>query len=395
MSLRIRLALAAVGIVVATACASVVVGDLAARGATDGTTGRPGFTIVVVTIICGIPAIALAVWLARAVVYPINRAAELAEAVLAGRDIPSVVLGGHGDVDGLIAAIVAVQHALATVLSDVRSAADRLGAIEGGTTAALDHEESAVRAFSGAAAEIAAAVVQITATSERLLDSTETVMARAREAAAVADEGRDGIEQMTDSMQHLDEAMNAFSRKLASISQRAAGITAVVTTIAKVAEQTNLLSVNATIEAEKAGESGRGFRIVAQEIRRLADQTGQSTKDIERLVRDMQAAVAGGTMEMDRFRNEVSGRMREVATVSEQLGRIIDPVQVVTGSMERIHEGMATQLEGARHIRRAIESLRGDVANSAASVDALKASVTCIRETVADLESALSVVRPA
>jgi len=78
-----------------------------------------------------------------------------------------------------------------------------------------------------------------------------------------------------------------------------------ITTIAKVAEQTNLLSVNATIEAEKAGESGRGFRIVAQEIRRLADQTAQATKDIERMVRDMQAAVAGGTMEMDRFRNEV------------------------------------------------------------------------------------------
>jgi methyl-accepting chemotaxis protein len=126
---------------------------------------------------------------------------------------------------------------------------------------------------------------------------------------------------MTASMQQLDEALDSFTRKLATISQRAGGITAVVTTIAKVADQTNLLSVNATIEAEKAGESGRGFRIVAQEIRRLADQTALATKDIERMVRDMQAAVSSGTMEMDRFRAEVSRRIGDVAGVSEKLRR--------------------------------------------------------------------------
>jgi FAD/FMN-containing dehydrogenase len=145
------------------------------------------------------------------------------------------------------------------------------------------------------------------------------------------------LERLVDVLD-LDDAMNAFTRKLATISQRASGITAVVTTIAKVAEQTNLLSVNATIEAEKAGESGRGFRIVAQEIRRLADQTALATKDIERMVRDMQAAVAGGTMEMDRFRNEVNGRIGEVAEVSEKLGRVIEPVQSVTHALEQVHD---------------------------------------------------------
>jgi methyl-accepting chemotaxis protein len=82
--------------------------------------------------------------------------------------------------------------------------------------------------------------------------------------------------------------------------------------------------------------------------------------------------------------------MREVAEVSEQLGRIIDPVHAVTGSLEQIHEGMVAQVEGGRQVRNAMESLRGDAAESAASIDAFTASIMAIRETTADLEAATS-----
>ena len=196
-------------------------------------------------------------------------------------------------------------------------------------------------------------------------------------------------------MQQLDEAMNAFTRKLATISQRASGITAVVTTIAKVADQTNLLSVNATIEAEKAGESGRGFRIVAQEIRRLADQTALATKDIERMVRDMQTAVSSGTMEMDRFRNEVSARIGEVAEVSASLGRIIEPVQAVTQSLDQVHGGVEAQSQGARQIRDAMEMLRANAGDSAASLAMLTGAVDEFRRGIGELNAEAAKFRTA
>ncbi len=192
---------------------------------------------------------------------------------------------------------------------------------------------------------------------------------------------------MTASMQQLDDAMNAFTRKLSTISQRASGITSVVTTIAKVADQTNLLSVNATIEAEKAGESGRGFRIVAQEIRRLADQTALATKDIERMVRDMQAAVSSGTMEMDRFRSEVSARIGEVKTVSEKLGQIIEPVQSVTRSLEHVHDGMQIQSQGAQQIRNTMQSLLAGADESAASMAIFSATLDELRHSIAELNT--------
>ncbi len=393
MSLRTRLALAALGIVIATAVtiAAVVVVVARVDGLPPGTAWAPprlAIAFAAAALLAALSAVGAALWVADSIARPLREAAGLAEAVAAGRAAPTVVLGGGAESGRILAAIVGLQHAFGNILTAVRAAGGRLDAMEADTSDALRHEQRAVRAFGGSASEIAAAVAEISATSEQLLGATGEVMTSARKAAGVADDGREGLDRMAASIQHLDEAMNAFTRKLATISQRAAGITAVVTTIAKVAEQTNLLSVNATIEAEKAGESGRGFRIVAQEIRRLADQTAQSTKDIERLVRDMQAAVAGGTMEMDRFRNEVSSRMAEVAAVSEQLGRIIAPVQSVTQALERVHEGMATQSEGARHIRAAMETLRGDAAESAASLEAFASAVAAVRGAASELNAA-------
>jgi methyl-accepting chemotaxis protein WspA len=375
MSLPARLILFALVLVLGTAAATAV----ACRFAS------PLAAAVIGAAVAALPAAAAGLRLARGIEAPLGEAAATAEAIAAGDLDRRVILGGRHGLGRLPAAVVAMQHTLAGLVERIRTSGQRLIAVEADTKAALTGQERAVGGFSTATQEISTAVAQISATSEQLLTATGGVMEVARDAAGAADEGREGLERMTASMQQLDEAMNAFTRKLATISQRASGITAVVTTIAKVADQTNLLSVNATIEAEKAGESGRGFRIVAQEIRRLADQTALATKDIERMVRDMQAAVAGGTMEMDRFRNEVSGRIGEVAEVSEKLGRVIEPVHSVTRALEQVHESMASQSEGARQIRAAMESLRGDAADSASSVTVFSASLAELRAAIAEL----------
>nr|WP_304949706.1 methyl-accepting chemotaxis protein [Verrucomicrobium spinosum] len=111
-----------------------------------------------------------------------------------------------------------------------------------------------------------------------------------------------------------------------------------VTTITKVADQTNLLSLNAAIEAEKAGEYGRGFAVVATEIRRLADQTAVATSDIEQMVKEMQSAVSAGVMGMDRFSEEVRRGAEVVDQVGTQLTEIIEKVQTLTPSFETVNE---------------------------------------------------------
>ena len=338
-------------------------------------------------LVVGLPGVLAALWLARSIAAPVRQSLAVAESIAEGDLTAAVPSGGDDEVGRLLGAFGRMTRSLGGLIGRIQSAGEQLSHVESEASGALAQQDRVIRNFSGSATEISTAVAEISATSEKLLEATSDVTQAAREAARVADEGRGGLESMTASMKHLDDTMNAFTRKLATISQRAAGITSVVTAIAKVADQTNLLSVNATIEAEKAGESGRGFRIVAQEIRRLADQTALATKDIERMVRDMQAAVSSGTMEMDRFRNEVSQRIAEVADVSATLGRIIEPVQSVTRSLEHVHEGMQTQSQGARQIRDAMDSLRDGAGDSAASMAVFTATLDELRRSIAALNA--------
>jgi methyl-accepting chemotaxis protein len=341
-------------------------------------------------VVIGIPGVLASLWLARSITSPVRQAVEVAESIAAGDLTATVQTSQTMEIGRLLDALDTMTRGLGGLIGRIQAAGERLSSVEADAAEALRRQDRSVRSFGESASEVSAAVSQISATSEQLLESTGRVTEIAREAAGVADAGRDGLASMTDSMQKLDEAMNAFTRKLATISQRAAGITSVVTTIAKVADQTNLLSVNATIEAEKAGESGRGFRIVAQEIRRLADQTALATKDIERMVRDMQTAVSSGTMEMDRFRGEVGQRIGEVAHVSEQLGRVIEPVQTVTQALEHVHEGMKTQSQGARQIRNSIESLTEGAGASSASMAVFANSLDTLRRAIREMNAEAS-----
>ena len=162
---------------------------------------------------------------------------------------------------------------------------------------------------------------------------------------------------MDQTMRQLAESTGSIGSKLSVISERAANINLVVTTITKVADQTNLLSINAAIEAEKAGEYGRGFLVVAREIRRLADQTAVATLDIENLVRLMQDAVSAGVMQMDKFSEEVRSGVARIADVNGQTGKIIEEVHALSGRFQQVSEGVQNQAVGAGQISEAMAQL--------------------------------------
>ncbi len=130
-----------------------------------------------------------------------------------------------------------------------------------------------------------------------------------------------------------------------------------VTTITKVADQTNLLSLNAAIEAEKAGEYGRGFAVVATEIRRLADQTAVATYDIDQMVKAIQSAVSAGVMSMDKFSEEVRRGVQVIQEVGGQLSQVILQVQALAPRFEAVTEGMQAQATGAGQITEALTQL--------------------------------------
>jgi methyl-accepting chemotaxis protein WspA len=195
---------------------------------------------------------------------------------------------------------------------------------------------------------------------------------------------------MDATMRQLERATSSISARLAAIREKAADISGVVTTITKVADQTNLLSVNAAIEAEKAGEQGLGFLVLAREIRRLADQTAVATLDIEQMVRHMQSAVTAGVMEMDRFAEEVRRGVASVEQIGGQMGQIIGQVQTLSERFDSVNHGMRSQSQGARQISEAMSQLTDGARQSATSLREFNAATAHLRDAVGGLKQEIS-----
>jgi len=205
--------------------------------------------------------------------------------------------------------------------------------------------------------EVVATTQEIAATSQELARTMQDVTTVADDTATAAASSQAGLSQMATIMQQMEAATRTIAEKLSAIQERADDITTVITTITKVADQTNLLSLNAAIEAEKAGEYGRGFAVVAREIRRLADQTAVATLAIERIIHEMRAAVSAGVMGMDQFAHEVQQGVEHMRTVGQQLGQIIAQVQALTPRFDTVNQGMQAQAKGAQQISSAMEQL--------------------------------------
>lgn len=196
-------------------------------------------------------------------------------------------------------------------------------------------------------------------------------------------------------MGKIGAASDLINSRLALLSEKASNIGMVVTTISKVADQTNLLSLNAAIEAEKAGEHGRGFAVVAREIRRLADQTAIATFDIEQIVKEMQSAVSAGVMGIDKFADEVRRGREAIDEVTTQLTDIIVQVQTLPPSFESVNEGVQSQSIGASQISEALAQLSVASQQTADSLRQSNMAIEQLNDASRGLQSGVARFAPA
>ena len=286
---------------------------------------------------------------------------------------------------------------MANSLSDLVSQVQESGIVVNGSAVHLAsssrQHESGAQETAATTVEIGATAKEISATSQELVKTVKEVAQVAEQTTTMAGNGQSGLLRMQETMVQVMSAASGISGKLNVLNDKAGSISQVVTTIAKVADQTNLLSLNAAIEAEKAGEYGRGFSVVATEIRRLADQTAVASHDIEQTVKEMQAAVSSGVMSVDKFSEEVRRGVQEVNQVSAQLNEIIQHVQALTPRFESVNEGMQMHALGAQQISSALSQLGESTQHTVQSLRESNVTIERLNEASGLLRSAVSQFR--
>jgi methyl-accepting chemotaxis protein WspA len=332
----------------------------------------------------------VALWLARTITRPIREAALVTDRVASG-DLSVTCNGQAPGEAGLL------LHSIRKMIADLRSL---IGKIQRSSITLLStateiaatsrQQEQSVYDYSASANQAAAAVNEISATSQDLLKTMNEVNQVSNQTARMASTGQQSLAGMDQTMRQLAESTGSIGSKLAVISERAANINVVVTTITKVADQTNLLSINAAIEAEKAGEYGLGFLVVAREIRRLADMTAVATLDIERMVKEMQYSVSAGVMEMDKFSEQVRQVVGEVGQIGGQLGQIINSAHGLDQRFNQVTEGMRVQSQGADQIREAMSRLSEAANQTSQSLREFNKATERLREAVGSMKDEVS-----
>ncbi len=293
--------------------------------------------------------------------------------------IGQLAMGVQRMVDRLNALVTQVQQSGIKVTSSATQIA-----------ATAKQQEATLTEQAATINEIVATATEISATNKDLVLTMDEVSSVSEQTATAASSGQEGLAKMEETMRQVVNASGTIANKLEVLNEKANNINTVVTTITKVADQTNLLSLNAAIEAEKAGEYGVGFAVVATEIRRLADQTAGATLDIEQMVKEVQTAVSAGVMSVDKFSKEVQNSVEVVSHVGQDLTQIIEQVQALSPRFESVHEGMQFQAQGAEQIKQAIVQLSSAAQQTVESLHQSNSSIDHLNDAAQGLQQGVS-----
>ncbi|MDM8558731.1 methyl-accepting chemotaxis protein [Candidatus Parabeggiatoa sp. HSG14] len=322
----------------------------------------------------------------KSLLIPIYEVAHFAHKVKAGNTKVTLEIKGNDEIGQMGAALNRMVIAQRKVVEHIQRSGIKVTSSATELTATAKQQKNTMSSQVESTTHVENAVEEISKVAAELVESMQTVANKLTETIDFANSGQTDLQQMESAMHGMENASKSISRRLNAINEKAENITSVVTTITKVADQTNLLSLNAAIEAEKAGEYGRGFNVVAQEIRRLADQTALATLDIEQMVKEMQSAVAAGVMEMDKFITEVRRSTENIGNISTQLAHIIEQVQALSPRFEEVNVAMNHQSQNAQHINNAIADVGEGMRQTADSLTESCHAIDQLNEAARELQ---------
>jgi len=323
----------------------------------------------------------------------VNQMLEVVTLAAAGDLTGELAIEGDDAIGKLAKGVQSMLDSLNTLVSQVQRSGIQVTSSATEIAATAKQQEATIAEQAATTNQITATATEISATTGELTNTMDEVAAVADRTRSSAARGHEDLERMESTMQQIVEAAGSIASKFEVLNEKARNINSVVTTITKVADQTNLLSLNAAIEAEKAGEYGLGFSVVATEVRRLADQTAVATLDIEQMVKEMQTAVSSGVLSMEKFTDQVRRSVEDVSQVSSQLAQIIEEVQEFTPRFENVQQGMHFQTQGAQQIKQAMIQLNESAQEAVVSIRHSNSAIDSLNDAAQSLQSGVTKFR--
>lgn len=352
---------------------------------------RQGMMWFVLIIVGGMLGMGGFAWLTtRAITVPVNAAVSVAEAIADGDLTHSVPAGGNDEGGRLLRAFASMQDNLRGMVKGTQQGARELfDAANSLKQVAQDAETTAV-AQSEAAAEMAAAVEEMSVSIDQVRDHAREARGIAENAGESSRTGGEVIHASANEMRQIAEAVNNAAATIRDLGDYSKEISAIVNVIREVADQTNLLALNAAIEAARAGEQGRGFAVVADEVRKLAERTSESTHTIASVIDKVQSGARRATEEIEQGVMRVEGGVRKAHEAGDSISAIQSGSGQVVATVVEIGSALNEQSSTAQEIARGVERIAGMAEENNASVRKTSISAQQLHDLASNLERGVS-----
>lgn len=329
----------------------------------------------------------IAAWvITRLIVAPLRAVIAVAQQIASGDLSGRMEVSRRDEIGQLMQAMQQMGNSLSQMVSGLQTGIEQLASSAHSLSSVTEQTTAEVSSQKDETEQVATAMNQMTATVHDVARNAEQAAQAAQTADAKVDSGQQVVRMSLQRIELLATSSNSASASIESLSAQIQNIGTVLSVIQSVAEQTNLLALNAAIEAARAGEQGRGFAVVADEVRALAKRTQQSTEEIERLVSTLRSAAQSSVQQIQQSGELVKLAVSDALETEGALGSIAAAVSLIQQMNQQIAAAAEEQSSVAEEINRSVTSIRASADHSALSMQDNAASSIQLAQLGAQLK---------
>ena len=322
--------------------------------------------IVVVAVMAALMTILLAWLLTRSIVTPLNRALLAAQTIADGNLSKTIEADGQDEPGRLLGALSIMQANLRKTIEQIAGSATQLGAAAEELSAVTQDASRGLQQQNNEIEQAATAVNEMTAAVEEVARNAVSTSEASSQSTQAAREGRNRVVETVDAIQTMTQDVHTTSLMIEGLAAQGRDIGKVLDVIRAIAEQTNLLALNAAIEAARAGEAGRGFAVVADEVRALAHRTAQSTQEIEKMVAGIQNGTGEAVASMQQSNQRTQSTLEMARAAGVALEQITQSIHLINERNLVIASASEEQAQVSREVDRNLVNIR-DLATQSAT----------------------------